>query len=567
MMSGPRLSLKRTRLVVVVTLLTVSPLSGQAVDVRDPMRDYLRMLQLGGAVDAPSMMVLPLSSRGVAGADILGKGPWRDGPAIDRFLASEGEAATWDFETRLFFNSGYPSRENDGSVWRGRGLTAALDGGGSVRWRGLEVRLRPSVRWAANGAFALAAHDLPGASAWAYPWRPIDLPQRFGPDPFWAADLGQSEIRLDAGPVALGLSARDAWWGPGQENAIILGNAAGGVPRGFLGSARPLDAGFARVEWQWTFGRLRRSDWFAPGTPDPGRYLTGWVVTLSPDAVRGLHVGGALMSYGRVPEGGLSAEEYLSSLLPQDTSTADHLGSVFFRWVLPESGFEVYAEWARNDRSADLEDFLLEPEHSQGYTLGLEKLFSWGTERRVALVAELTHLEAEGTSRLRDNPGFYGHSVALEGYTHDGQPLGAVVGPGGIQQHLGATVYHPGGRAELWVRRRVRDNDAFYQWADTTSFDGCLYCQHDVSFEVGADVLVLTGSFETAWSGSLTRQRNRWFAGPDVWNLSLGVSLRASGGRHRGSGRRRRPGRRDQSPGGGSLARQGLPLSLCASGA
>ena len=530
-MSGPGLSVKRIRSILVVTLLVASPLVGQGVEVRDPMGGYLRLLQLGGAVDGPSMMVLPLFSPAVATAGVVGSGPWGDGPAILRLLAREGQSVAWDVETRLFYNSGYPSWENDGSVWRGRGLTAAFDAGGSMRWKGLEVRLRPSVRWAANSAFALAANDLPGAYEWAYPWRPIDLPQRFGPDAFWTADLGQSEIRLDAGPLALGVSAREAWWGPGKENAIVLGNAAGGVPRGFVGSSRPLDAGLARVEWQWTVGRLKRSDWFAPGTPDPGRYLTGWVVTVSPDAVLGLHVGGALVSYGRMPEGGLSVADYLSALLPQDTSTADNLGSVFFRWVLPESDFEVYAEWARNDRPSGFDDFVFEPEHSQGYTLGLVKLFAWGPERRVAVATELTHLAMEGTSRLRDNPTFYAHSVALEGYTHNGQPLGAAVGPGGIQQYLSATVYHPGGRAELWVRRRVRDNDAFYAWADTTTFDGCLYCQHDVSFTVGADVLVVHRSVETAWSGSLTRQRNRWFSGPDVWNVALAMSLRASGGR------------------------------------
>ena len=207
------------------------------------------------------------------------------------------------------------------------------------------------------------------------------------------------------------------------------------------------------------FGRLSRSDWFTSKTADPGRYLTGAIVAVSPEAVSGLHLGASLVSYGRPSDGGFSVDDYLSLLVPTDTSTADQLGSVFFRWVLPRSGFEVYAEWARNDRSVDFEDFLLEPQHAQGYTLGLEKLFDWGPERRVSVLAEVTHLEAEGTSRLRDNPPFYAHSVALEGYTHRGQPLGAVVGPGGSQQFLGATAYGARGSAELWVRRSVRDND------------------------------------------------------------------------------------------------------------
>ncbi len=515
----------------ILTLLIATPLTAQGIGVRDPMQGYLRTMQLAGAIEPTSLMLLPLASADIARSDAVLAGPWRSGPAVDRLRAWSSGLASWDVEARSFYNSPHPSRTNDGSVWQGRGLTLAVEGGGSLQWKGLSIALRPSVRWHANDAFSIASHDLQGQSEWSYPWRPIDLPQRFGSEPFWAADLGQSELRLATGPVAFGLSSRDAWWGPGQKNAIVLGNAAGGVPRVFIGSSRPVDAAFARFEWRWIFGRLSRSDWFAPGTADPGRYLTGAIVTLSPEAVSGLHLGASLVSYGRPSNGGLSVDDYLSLLVPTDTSTADQLGSVFLRWVLPRSGFEVYAEWARNDRSVDFQDFVLEPQHGQGYTLGIEKLFDWGRERRVSILAELTHLEAEGTSRLRDNPTFYAHSVALEGYTHNGQLLGAVVGPGGSQQYLGATVYGAQGRGELWVRRAVRDNDAFYEWADTTSFDGCLFCQHDVSFEAGADVVLFHDSWETGWSVALARQLNRWFTGHNVWNVSLGVRVRRSGSR------------------------------------
>lgn len=512
-----------------LSFLLALPLAAQDLDVGNPMRDYLRTLQLADGGVEGSMTILPVGSLDVSAEGL--SGPWAESPTVQRFLARQNSRLGWDVETRLYYNSGFPRGDNDGSVWQGRGLTAALEGGGFVRWGRLQVSLRPSVRWNANGAFALApaSQDPPGQSIWAYPWRPIDLPQRFGPDSFWTADLGQSEVRVDAGPLVLGLSTRDAWWGPGQRNAIVLSNAAGGVPRAFLGSSKPLATSFAQFEWQWMFGRLTRSDWFQPDEVDPGRYLTGWIVTVSPDAVPGLHLGGTFMSYGRVPPSGVSADEYVASLVPRDTTQADQLGSVFFRWVLPESGFELYAEWARNDRSGDIQDFLLEPEHSQGYTLGLEKAFAWGATGGISVLAELTHLQAEATSRLRDNPTFYAHSVAIEGYTHKGQLLGALAGPGGIQQHLGVSFFSPKGRANLWVQRAVRDNDAFYVWAENTDFDGCLYCQHDVTFTLGSELLVSTNALETGWSALLSRQRNRWFEGPDVWNLTLGARVRTSG--------------------------------------
>ena len=57
-------------------------------------------------------------------------------------------------------------------------------------------------------------------------------------------------------------------------------------------------------------------------------------------------------------------------------------------------------------------------------------------------------------------------------------------------------------------------------------------CSSDlVSFEAGADIVLFHDSWETGWSAVLARQRNRWFAGPDVWNVSLGLRFRRSGSR------------------------------------
>ena len=206
---------------------------------------------------------------------------------------------------------------------------------------------------------------------------------------------------------------------------------------------------------------------------------------------------------------------------------SDQLGSIFFRWVLPTSSFEVYGEWARNDRWGDIHDLLLEPEHSQGYTLGLQKVLGAGSDQLLTVSAELTHLEAAGTSRLRDSPTFYAHSYVLEGYTHQGQLLGAVVGPGGNQQYIGFTWYGPSGSLAVWFRRRVRDNDALYYWAERTDFDGCLYCAHDVTFELGGELSRTIDGREVGVSVDAARQRNRWFEGPDVWHLGLGVRIRS----------------------------------------
>ena len=138
-------------------------------------------------------------------------------------------------------------------------------------------------------------------------------------------------------------------------------------------------------------------------------------------------------------------------------------------------------------------------------------------------------MEAEGTSRVRDNPTFYAHSYVLAGYTHRGQLLGARAGPGGIQQHVGITSYSTQGLFSLRLERRVKDNDAFYYWAEQAPGTVCKFCKHDVSFEVGAEVMRFIGERELSVFLDLSRQRNRWFEGPDVWNLGVGFGVRGLG--------------------------------------
>jgi hypothetical protein len=211
---------------------------------------------------------------------------------------------------------------------------------------------------------------------------------------------------------------------------------------------------------------------------------------------------------------------------PTGDDPHDQLASLFGRWVLANSGFEVYWEWARNDHSWDVRDYLLEPEHSQAYTLGLQKAIELSGRRLVALRAELTHLEADNTFQVRTRGTYYQHAPVVQGYTHEGQILGAGVGPGGNAQFVGVDLYAPWGRGGVYVERQVHDNDAFYNW---TAVDPETYRSHDVSLHLGAHVLRFAGDFELGAGLVLTREFNRYFFGPDLSNVKLSLSARWRG--------------------------------------
>ena len=532
-----------TRSALVLTVLTVLaalapvPTAAQGLAVGDPMEDYLRVLQVAGLADGPSLMVRPLRVAGptaVPGATH----PWAatlPAPASDS--AAPGLGARLDpAELRVSGNSSLPFGHNDGAQWQGKGLNLALDAGATARWGALRLSVHPTLIAAQNLAFPLAPVDRPGAGAFAYPWRQIDLPQRPGPDAQVRLDPGQSVASATWGSAVAGFGTQNLWWGPGREHSILIGNNAPGFPHAFLASARPVDVRIGTLEGQWIWGRLQESGWYLEEDAGQGRFVTGAVVVYSPSFLAGLSLGGGRIFVTDVPPEGLGVADYLSIFQPGSKQRlrtpenptgndySDQMASFLARWVLPASGFEVYGEWARNDHFGDFRDLMLEPDHSQGYTLGFHKVEALSGTRLLSFGGELTHLEQSKTLLVRSTPKFYAHHYVLRGYTQRGQVIGAALGPGGNGGSLRADLFTPAGRLGVYVARQAHDNDAFYGRAGTPTE---LPHWPDVSLAGGARALVFARGLEIGFDAALTYTMNRNFTpAEDVWNVHGGVSAR-----------------------------------------
>lgn len=523
---------------VLLAVLCLAPprAEAQVIGIDDPETEYARLLQISGH-DVPSSFTVrptPLASF-VASGD--SEHPWAARIAATALGNDDSGpvlslADTW---ARAYLNARNPTGQNDGVVWQGKGLTTALDFGAVLRWRALTLRVQPTVVFTQNAGFGLAPVWYGGAPEYAYPWRRIDLPQRFGPESFWTLDPGQSEIALAWRGVRIGFGTRNLWWGPGIENAIVMSNNAGGFPHGFLGTNGPVDIGIGTLEAHWIWGRLEQSDWFDPTVTSTERFLTGAVLAYSPEFLPGLTLGATRMFYTYISDDGVPFGDYLAVFQgvrkkgfatpdnPLGDDEHDQLFSLFWRWVLPESGFELFGEWARNDHSWDLVDFITEPEHSEGHTLGLQKTFPAGPGRMLGLRAELTHLQRSRTVELRPSPVYYAHHIVTQGYTHRGQVLGAGVGPGGNSQILSGDLYVDWGRVGAFVQREVHDGDAYHAYALA---NGLTFCCHNVSLRLGTQGVYFFDSFDLGGRVVLTREFNRYFSDKEVWNLSLGLSAR-----------------------------------------
>ena len=438
-------------------------------------------------------------------------------------------------------NSAFPWGTNDGPVWAGRGVTASVQGGFAARYGPVSLTLTPMAFSSQNAAFDLQGNGQAGDLQFADGRFPstIDRPQRFGNSAYSRIDPGQSTLRVDLPVVTFGASTANQYWGPARQNPTLLGNSAAGFPHLFLGSSAPLDVGIAEIHGRLVWGRLSQSDY----TPITGsarrRFMSGIIGVISPKGMKGLELGAARFFHESWPVEGLSLrnftkpfESILKVALPDDPndpvnpgqSPDNQLASVFARWTFPQRGFEVYAEYGKDDHSWDFRDFLLEPDHQGGYVLGLTKILRSSPENFYAIRAEVMNLQVSQLVRGRSEHPFYIHFGTRQGHTERGQILGAAAETGGSATLLAVDRYHPRGRwTASWSRELRQDLGSFWQTNVRTPRG------FDVQHALGGEVVRFGERFDitAGISGIYNLARN---FGDDVFNLNAHFSIRSNFG-------------------------------------
>lgn len=433
-------------------------------------------------------------------------------------------------------NNAIPFSLNDGAVWAGVGTSSRLLIGVQAAAGPFRLILAPEIVHEENAYFLLRdtlrfySPDVPKERAgkgFVFPWYAsgpysIDLPTRFGDKSIDRFDAGQSTAMAEYRGVAAGISNENQWWGPGIRNALILSNNAPGFPHAFLRTSRPWKNRFATVEARLIIGGLTESNWFDTTENNNVRSLSAFAFSVRPNIAKNLVVGGARSVYatttgwGRVPGNFLDAFSNVGR--PNNRSLSDsavspggrdQIFSLFGRYVLPNDGFETWFEWARLEFPYSLRDALTAPNHSQGYTLGIQYARPAFTPAgRFRLQGEVTSVEQSATWRDRPQGSFYTSRKVIQGYTQLGQPLGAAIGPGASSQWLAMDFIDP-----LWsfgiFAGRIRWNEDIHSTYGFARYQG--YCIHDVSVFPGA-----RGSASSRWgyvSADVTfgNRLNAWF--------------------------------------------------------
>ena len=389
------------------------------------------------------------------------------------------------------WNSDISFERNDGGVWTGRGTTVAASAGLGVKCGRFTVRAVPQVWHAWNEDFPVVPSGYWRRSDFASPIHSIDqssadLPVRFGARPITATQFGQSSVNVELGSVVLGASSESEWWGPGIRNGLLMSNNAEGIPRYHVGTARPIRTRAGALSARLISGILTESRFFDRLDVGFDRPLSGLVIALATAADSNLSVGAARVVYRRrtssryLPLHALDVLTHWSTRNPSDS--VEQLSSLFARWVFPATGLEVYGEWGRVLLPKSLREFLIAPQFTQGYTVGMQ----WLSRREASMSAWRTQLEFTNLEQLRpvrevSPPSFYTSPVVPHGYTQRGQVIGATIGPGSSSQFLAIDRLGRSWSAGLFGGRIRWQHDEFYAQPSGLSFYA-----HDVSVYGGA---------------------------------------------------------------------------------
>lgn len=341
------------------------------------------------------------------------------------------------FQLNTKFNSHHPYGWNDQGMIMAKGLQTMISAGIRAQYGPLEIQLNPEFYYAANPNYATTAGygSIAGKS----------FSKLYG---------GQSALKLNLGPVSLGASTQNLWWGPGQFSSLMMSNNAPGFLHYTFNTNKPIQTPIGSFEWQLVMGKLNEdtakafeNNFLKPFNPrNESRFFNGVVLTYQPKFLPNIFLGLTrsehLYMSDRNKRTGLS--KYVPVLLgasPEANASSasipsDGAFSFFGRWILPKNKAEFYMEWGYNDFKQNFRDLAVNPSHSAALIAGFKKLVPIKNNQLLDISGEITQMAQTPSYILRNAGNWYVHSPITQGLTNQNQIMGAGSGFGNNVQTL-----------------------------------------------------------------------------------------------------------------------------------
>ena len=364
------------------------------------------------------------------------------------------------------YNTAAPYGQNDGALWQGKGYNTSLTAGVRLEAYGFEVTVKPQVAFSQNLGFEI----MPGVygSEYSYFWAGnIDLVQRYGDSSFWTFDWGDTELRWTWNTFTIGFGFQSPWLGPAWLNPMLGSNNSGTYPKFDIGLRRTkvtlpwLGWYIGDIEGRIWCGKLSESDYFDNDSSNDYRQLTGFSIAYSPAFLPELTFSINKISIARWDEKSI---KYLNPFY--DTNAVeDQKCSFALDLLFPAVGFEFYGELGLDDYNSR---GFANPFHTAIYTIGAKKEISFFQKFsyfkkfniRPEIIFEWNNFEMSQDFQLQWHyMGYYSHGLIKQGYTQNGQIIGAGSGYFGNSQYLALRTYFSKGDITFFIHFNKPDTN------------------------------------------------------------------------------------------------------------
>jgi len=382
-------------------------------------------------------------------------------------------------------NSLLPQNWNDGNMYPARGWQERYTVGLQLKSGIIDLNLQPE--W-------LKVQNIPQEY---YPGNPedgnfmpkyfgsvanvIDNFRQFGNKKIDTFSLGQSRIGLKFGPISVGYSNQNNWWGPGIRNSLVFSNNAAGFKHLYISTNKPIKSFFGNFEFSAITGILDTNWYEDPDLPLMQSIWRGGIAQKNLDQRK---MDAITLNWNPIWLPNLflgyaySRQYYKNQAQPYGKSysffskdfTKVELGSLMFRFLLPKDHAEFYGEIGIPNKAPWPWKFF-EKSPKTGFVFGVTKLANFKSNKSfLKFNVEMTQLQLYNPKDIF-YPGWafvgglpnswYTNETIKQGYTNQGQILGAPIGPGSNSQTLNLSYHNKFNIFGVMVERISQNNDFF----------------------------------------------------------------------------------------------------------
>jgi hypothetical protein len=310
----------------------------------------------------------------------------------------------------------------------------------------------------------------------------IDHFRQFGYDRIDTTSFGQSRFGIKTKFISLGYSTENIWWGPGKRNSLVFTNNAGGFKHYYLNTVEPIKSSIGNFEFSLIAGTLDTTR-FTDIDQEllnvcrackvfknlDQRKIEAFTINWLPKWVPNLYLGYAFSRQYYANQKNEFGQLY--SFFSKDR-IQQYIGSFMFRFSMPKDHAEFYGEIGLPDVAPYPWKFFKEKNPRTGYVFGATKLVIINKGKSyLNLNLEFTQLQLMNPKNIF-NLGYpfaggkanswYLNKNIKQGYSNNGQLLGAFIGPGSNSQSLSFSWHKGYNKIGLFVERIVHNNDFYF---------------------------------------------------------------------------------------------------------